>query len=360
MRKEIIQQVVESKLTNFNYQNINESFFEDLLHKSNSIYAHLMYSYFLIKNEKYSQSERVYNDIKNINISDSYNLSLFLMIEGLISYYFYEKNEGLNKLLESSNIDNSNKWAKLELFFAYRDSDPYIAWGYLEDAIKIDNKFNEAIYERVLYYDPVDNCGDIIREILTITPSYLNVHILNTLAYAYYNAFEVSNALTTIKQSLELEITDRALYLKGIINHDEMNYIDALKYFNKSLDLNLHQKDVLISKGWLLYDMDRIDEAEDVFLSVYSIDKDQLVYNQLIQFYLKIKNYSKALFYIEESIQNNGKNHMNEAYFIIYKSFKEDSRTVNSLIYDYRNSYLEEEVSWFLDVYDEYGGNFPH
>lgn len=343
-----IRQSIDTYLTD--NINIEEKYFENLLIDFDDDYVYLMYSYFLLKKNSVQKAEKIFN-IVGLR-TDEY--SHVLLIEALFLYYRdNEDQKAIEKLKQSISVDPSNKWSFLELFYLLVGKKDYEAFGYLEEAIKIDENFNEAIYARVLYYDSINNCSDVISEILKIPQTYINAYILNTLAFAYYNCFEVDNATKIAKASLEYEETDRAFYLLGTIASDNEDYTLALYNFNQSLEKNENQKDVLNSKAWALFDTNKFDEAEYIFLQVLQFDFDQESFNQIIQFYLETENFESVDLFIKESKLKNGKNYMNDTYKIIYLHLINDGK-FEFYLNEFMKTYSELEHSWFNDVFSQY------
>jgi tetratricopeptide (TPR) repeat protein len=328
---------------------VEPEYFSKLLKTNQTEYVYLMYAYYNIRLQNYSFAMELLSMVPQNTVQQS----LLLMVKGLIEIYHNNDQSFISLLHKSAEADKKNKWVRLELFYALQESKPYLAFGYLEEALKIDENFNEAVYERVKNYDPISNCGNIISEIMRMPQSYVDAEILNTLAYAFYNRFEVDNALKIVKGSLDKKETPDAYHLLGTIYVDNEELDSALLYFDKALGLDLDKKDTLVSKGWVLFDLGRIDEAKQIFFSLLKSDRSQELYNQVVQFCFKIRDFERALLLINESQVKNGINFMNEAYLIIYH-FLRRSSDVATLIEKYKSNYSHTEYQWLQNVVNEY------
>lgn len=283
--------------------------------------------------------------------------SFFLMVKSLVQ--INQDNE-IDLLIDSLDkclkIDNEriNKWLRLELFKLYEKKGiDYLAWGYLEDAILIDENFYEAILLRAHRLDLVTNCSDIIHQILQLPQTFVNADILNFLGNAYLNCNEIENALKIFNGSLEIRITEEAYYFIGYINHYNFeDYEKAMFYYDQSISLNNQFIDVLIEKAWLLYDMNEYQTSEALFKEIIRNHEQINVYNQITLFYIRTEKISEALNYIEESKSKFGVNHMNQGFELICLEKIKDDRYVNKY-HLYKKKYTIEELSWFKTLLSE-------
>jgi tetratricopeptide (TPR) repeat protein len=333
--------------------NISDQYFKDLLtlnYGELNIYIALHYVYFLLKKEMNAQAQY---EFEKIGKAEKY-ISFRLMIEGMIEHYILGNENGIQKLKESYNLDNSNKWVRLELFYVTLNTeDDYKAWGYLEEAIKIDRDYNEAIFRRLTYYDTIENCNQIISEILQFPQTYIDAEILNTLAFAYYNCFEIENSKKILRGSLDIEETGRALYLSGLIAQEEGDTERAIKYYDKSYAIE-PGSDVLSAKAWILFQMDKFDAAEDLLLRSLKLEQNEDNLHQIIEFYLKTKNLERVNFYIGQS-SIEVYDFMDDGYKII-RDYVFNLSDIKLLVKEYSLKYTEKEVAWLKEIYTQYAG----
>ncbi|MBF4485039.1 hypothetical protein [Flavobacterium sp. CSZ] len=283
--------------------------------------------------------------------------SFFLMVESLVQ--INQENEIdllIASLEECLTIDNlkKNKWLRLELFKLYEKKEiDYLAWGYLEDAILIDENFYEAILLRAYRLDLITNCSDIIYQILQLPQTFVNSDVLNFLGNTYLNCGEIENALKIFNGSLEMAITEEAYYFIGYINHYHLNdYEKAMLYYDKSISINSKFIDALMEKAWLLYDMEKYEASEALFKEIISNNEEINAYNQITLFYIRTEKISEALNYVEKSKSKFGINHMNKGFELICLEKIKDDKYVNEY-HLYKNKYSAEELSWFKTLLSE-------
>lgn len=280
--------------------------------------------------------------------------SFFLMVKSLIQINNETEIDQLIKLLENYLIldkERNNKWLRLELFKLYEKKEiDYLAWGYLEDAISIDENFYEAILLRSQRLDLITNCSEIIQQLLQLPQSYVNSDVLNFLGNAFLNCNEIDNALKIFNGSLESEITEEAYYFIGYINHYHLNdYKNAMVYYNKSISVNNKFIDVLMEKAWLLFDMKNFESSETLFKDIIDSHDEINSYNQITLFYLKTTKYKEASNYIDKSKGRFGENHMNQGLELVYLE-----KIKNDLYVDkyhlYKKKYSENQLLWFKNL----------
>jgi tetratricopeptide (TPR) repeat protein len=283
--------------------------------------------------------------------------SFFLMVKSLVQ--INQENEidlliaSLEELLIIDNL-KTNKWLRLELFKLYEKKEiDYLAWGYLEEAISIDENFYEAILLRAYRLDLITNCADIVYQILQLPQTFVNSDVLNFLGNAYLNCNEVENALKIFNGSLEIEVTEEAYYFIGYINHYYLDdYEKAIFYYDKSISINNLFIDVLVEKAWLLYDMSKYEDSETLFKKIISGHEEINVYNQITLFYIRTEKIDEALEYVEKSKIKFGVNHMNQGFELICLEKIKDDKYVNEY-HLYKKKYSVEELSWFKALLSE-------
>jgi tetratricopeptide (TPR) repeat protein len=322
------------------------SFFETEISKSNSSYLRLMEVYKYICNDKISIAKK---KIENIKLKDDcYLQSLLKMNIGLINIKEGKNEEGFKILNEAEKTDNSNKWLKLELFYYLKNKEPYKAWYYLEEAIKLDSKFYCAIIEYNSGLDSSHNCEEIIENLRKIPKTYNDPSLLNLLGVSQINCGQKDEGKISLENSLKVKETSNNTFSLGQYYHDvENDFLKAEKYYNKSIALNSNNTDAINAYSWLLFDKGEISKSEKLMLSLNELSSDQEIFNQIINFYIINKNLNEAKNQISKSKEVNDLNYMNEGYEIIVRILSNED--YKSLYSSYTTKYEEYDVTWLKD-----------
>jgi tetratricopeptide (TPR) repeat protein len=331
---------------------IEDDFFIKMINKypeNNLIKLHASY-YYLINN-KIEECVLIYNNIVKLDLND-YETGFYKLIEILLR----DDKEITKDLLSLNKTHPENKFCLLELFFALKDSDSnYLAWGFLEKAIELDPFFYEARLQLVLNYNSIDNSIDIINELLSFPQTFVDTRVLNKLAYAYYNCYEIENAYKIAEGSLKMEATAEAYYVLATIEHNEFNnFVLALDYYNLALQKDPLYLDCINSKAWLLFDMSKNDEAEELFKSIIDLDNTQFSYIQLIQFYFKIGNLEKISDFIKEIELKFGKDYISDSFKILYFMKTNSKDMLNQATKEFKKLYNEDQIKWLKEIIIEY------
>lgn len=327
---------------------VANEYFTALLANKPDDYVRMFYAYHLARNEEY---EAALMQLAGANRNK--NLSFYLMVEGYIEHYSNKSKGAIEKLLYSASLDKSNKWVRLELFSVYNDSEEYKAWGYLEEALKIDQNFNEAIYLRVFNYDTVTNRRQIISEIMTMPQTYIDAKILNLLACAFHNDHQSENALKILNGSLEKEETSYAYYLKGLIVNQAGDYEGAMECFDKSLSIE-SAADVLVAKAWLYDDLGKSGEVKKILdeLTDYETDIPSEIFREAIWLCFKNKYLDKAGELIDAARVANGADAMSEGYQLLLDHARKND--IQKQLKEYKGFYGELAVNWLKAVFEDY------
>lgn len=332
---------------------VSVNFFDEEIDKNKEIiYLKLMKVYHLIKTDELVQAKE---EFKRIEIDNVLNLdkALYYMDKGLISLSDGDRDDAIKNFeLSLLKEKNKNKWLRLELYFFYLGFEDYKAFGYLDEALNIDPYFNEAIVEKAIFLDTEYNCSEIIKLLERVSFSYKDSSALNHLGVAYYNCDEIDKSIDTLKESLAIDSNTENNYSLGYIYANEFSEFEmAKKYFNESLKHDSLNIDTINSFAWLYYSKKEYTLAEEKFIKAISIDSNQTVYNQIIQFYLSIGQFDKAKEKITESKSLNGKSFTNDGFSIVYKLLTKQDYTKD--IYNFKNSYGDFEEEWLKDIVNE-------
>ncbi|WP_299161486.1 hypothetical protein [uncultured Tenacibaculum sp.] len=339
-----------------NYE-LTYSFFEEEINKTKSVYIEIMLVCKYLCDEKIDQAKNIFSKIKLQEVNSPMLKSLLKMSEGLIKSKEGEHNSGIELLKESIDIDtlSQNKWVRLKLYLELKEKTPYEAWGYIEDAIKIDPNFYAALVEKSFGLDPSINHTEIIDLLNKIPSTYKDADCFNLLGVAYLNSESYEKAKLNIEQSINIKKTSDNLFSYANFYHQyEHNLNKAEKLYLESLSLDNSNQDARNSYGWLLFDLNRIEEAEKIFISMLDFSKDQEIFSQIIFFFLMSKNLEKAKLYVNISSKKNDSNYMNDGYFIMIKilekkEYKKDYTSFKKEYEDYEDKWFREQLTYLLE-----------
>jgi len=325
----------------------DEDYFSVMIDESPLVY--LIYIYYLIKNNK---TEKAISLFKKIEPNDDLK-SYYILIEALLEDI---KEVKIEKLYNSLDLKKDNIWTLIELYYILKDTDDlYKAFGYLDKSIEIEPDFYEARYEKILNLSSVDNCDIIIQEILSFPETYIDENILNTLAFAFFNCYNIENAEKILNRSLKIKETKEAFFLLGIISFDKYNDKQkALSCYEKSLELDENQLEVLTEKAWLLFEINREIEAEKIFLKLLDINQNNETFNQVIHFYFTINEYRKAYDFIKKSKEILGSNYLNDGYEILYYTLIKNNYLSQRFALEFKNKYSTFEIDWLKGLILEF------
>lgn len=330
---------------------IENSYFINLIDNGTEVekeYANLMYAYHLIKTEGVIKARLHFDSISGLKENE-----VTYMLQALLKHVDGDREEALVKFKKAYAYNSKNKWLNLELYYYFLENDDVMAWKYLEDAIQIDKNFSKALIAKAVYLDPVDNCEEIIKDLNRIPESYKDYQVSYLLGIAYLNHGDLTKSLELLQKSIAIKETSNAYLSLGVLFSD---YLDDTKeanyYFIKSLEIEPDNIFAINNYAWFLYNLGDTSGSETYFLSLLELNKDQEIYNQVIQFYLNIKDFKSAELKIQESVDENGINFMNDGFKIILKSLTGDEYI--NLNRDFKNNNGEFELDWLKSMIIKY------
>lgn len=185
---------------------VDDSYFEKQIAKATGDelkYLKLMYAYFSIKNGFIDKGSNMLDSI-DLDMSSGFLSSLMFMDKALIDDYNGEHNEAKKGFKYAVDLDTLkvNKWLRMELYFFYQESIDFRAFGYLEEALKIDDNFHLAKIEKSYQLDEEENCMEIIGLLENIPDSYQDSDAMNLLGAAYINCRNFEKAKDALNQSI--------------------------------------------------------------------------------------------------------------------------------------------------------------
>lgn len=277
---------------------VDDFTFKNLIATGNEkTYANLMYAYHLLKNGDTKKARLIINNIDNESKNDTRD-----MVKGLLELSIGERDKALVLFEKAYSYNPKNKWLNLELFYFHLEQDDISAWKHLENALKIDSGFSEALIAKALYLDPVENCEEIIRDLSKIPESYKDYQVSYLLGLANINLGNTPKSLQLLEKSISIKETSNTYLSLAVLHND---YIDdnakAKYFFKKSIEIDSNNIFAITAYAWFLHDSSDYINSETFFLKLLDIDRSQEVYNQVIQFYLSMQNFKNADQKIKES-----------------------------------------------------------
>src|SRR5690606_34529171 len=219
--------------------------------------------------------------------------------------------------------------------------------------LEIDKYFSEALIAKAVYLDPVDNSEEIIKDLNRIPESYNDYQVSYLLGIAYLNFGDISKSLELLKKSISINESSNAYLSLGVLYSDYLdNTKEANYYFNKSIEIDPVNIFAINNYAWFLYSLGHFTESETYFLNLLELNQDQEIYNQIIQFYINIKNYISAELKILESVDVNGVNFMNDGFKIVLNSLT--GSEYKNLSSEYKKKYGEFELDWLKSMIIKY------
>lgn len=325
--------------------NIKEEYFLTNLEKDDSELSHLFYIYWLIKKDEIKKARELFEKRTYLEEKGFKNFILALLSledKDLEKAQFYFDS--------AYKLNPENKWLNLELFFfKIAQNEDFEAFKFLENAIDIDPYFHEAIIERSLYYDPIDNCKEIIRDLEKIPETYVDFRAYYWLGTAYLNCLNFPKTSEYLQKSIAIQESSEAfLALANFYIQTENTDAKVIESFKRSIELDPNNSHAVSSFGWFLFDKGDTREAEEMLLNLLKQSSDQEIHNQIIQFYINLKNYTKAKKHIELSEQDNGENFMNQGYKILLASF--EGNPYQQMAKEFKLKYNDFELNWLKDL----------
>jgi len=334
----------DSIFTNTYYEDLQES---ELTDNQKDRYSFFISNYFSLR---VGRIEKVKESSWNENI-DKNLMSYYYFLKGFEEIKNDNDRNKIESLFEKALKEKEaevNKWLHLELYKFWYNENLEKSIYHLEKALEIDPKFNEAIILESFLLDPIDQCDLIINRLENLSKEYIDPRAMTWLGNAYMNCNQITKAQKIIEKSIQIKPSSDSYHTLGLLysdHYDVDNYKDLIiNSFEKSISLDIENTFAINDYAWFLFDINSIKEAEQHFLRLLEIDKDQEVYNQVIEFYFFIKEFNKADEYIQASKELNEINFMNLGYEILLLSLKNND--TSDLDRTFRASYSDFEIEW--------------
>lgn len=209
-----------------------------------------------------------------------------------------------------------------------KENDLKGAISYYDEALKIDPEFTDALLNRAIVYERLNNLDLAIADYSNIL-SYGSaqdtlVYFQRGLAYLdngeYYKALSDAEQLTSIHKN-----SWRSYFLLGLVKEQLSDLDGALAAFEEGLKLNSTNNDLLVNKATIHYYQKDYDEAS-LLLEKAELNNptEANIYNLRSMISFDTQNYQEAFDWVEKAITLN----VNEAYYYnnrgLYRLFLAD------------------------------------
>lgn len=262
----------------------------------------------------------------------------------------YKKASEYLKYAQKLDKEVNNKWIFLELFHAEKDDD--VAAKYLEKSLQIDPFFYYALLSKAYFVlDEVENCAEIINILDKVDLEQESVEVINHLGMAYYNCGNIEKSYGVFLQSVEVGKSGFAYNMLGNIAVSWNDLELAEKYYLENLKLNEHRDLALRALGWLYFRSGRYSVAETLFRELIVLEPTKESYEDVIMFYLKTNNFSKAREVIKERVVKHGNDSYSNAFLLIVDFFESKSDLED--LKQFCEGKNANFVSWFNNVLKE-------
>lgn len=209
-----------------------------------------------------------------------------------------------------------------------KENDLNGAIDYYAEALMIDPGFTDALLNRGLVYERLNNLDLAIADYSTILSNGSSrdtlVYFQRGLAYLdngeYYKALSDAEQLTNIHKN-----SWKSYFLLGLVKEQLSDFEGALAAFEKGLELNPTNNDLLVNKATIHYYQKDYDKAA-VLLEKAELNNptEANIYNLRSMISFDTQNYQEAFDWVEKAIKLNE----NEAYYYnnrgLYRLFLDD------------------------------------
>ena len=159
------------------------------------------------------------------------------------------------------------------------------------------------------------------------------------------DALKFANDFYLLSKKSEISIN----YL-GIINFKNKNYLDAINYFNRVLEINNNNYDALVNKGFALLEINNISEAKNTFYKAIEINpQNPIAYGNYAAALEEEANIEESKKYLLKAIKLNPKD---------YHSIHSLS-LLQLLTLDFLNGWKNYELRWYHSAFKNKYINIP-
>lgn len=176
-----------------------------------------------------------------------------------------------------------------------------------------------------------------------------NPIIMSNLAKAYYMVGDVQNSIKFYEEAASLEPTDDIYYSMGISYKQANNYEKAIEAYNKALELNPNNYNVLYNLAVLYKEQKKYDLSLNTAIRAEFINTDDEDIHSLLSSLFELKsNYKKAIIHLKKAHELNPKQYLyvyNQG--VLFSKLGENDNAINchKKVLEYNPKHVESIVN---------------
>lgn len=357
-QREIIPQEELNEIElNFYYEKIDDLFFDSLLIKyPNSDFLVGMKIYYLcLNNDEAIKAENFFDKYRK-NKTFKYGSFIYFGL-GVIELKKANLERSLKFFHNSLKINNSNKWAYLELYHYYYKNNFTKAISFLENAIKIDNSFYFAVIEYSNFLINENKINEAL-EYLNKLNSNKSDYLFYLKSYCYLKLENFNNAKENLISAIKIK-EDPLYYLSlGYVEqYGEKQNVVAKEYYLKAIKLNPNESNAYLRLGILYKELKELDSAYFYYTKALKLKESFDNYMDLIYICFNLEKYSEV-----EVLNNTSKLKFGikkEHYFwdILLYTNQKYSEKAQETINSFYKIFSNDDIIWLRNELNEWNIN---
>ncbi len=190
-----------------------------------------------------------------------------------------------------------------------KENDLKGASDFYTEALKIDPDFADALLNRGIIYEKLNNLDAAIADYSKIIEKESKI---DTIAYfqrglAYLDNGEFYKALNDAKKLTDINANSwKSYFLLGLVQEKLKENDEAIESFNTGLKLNPNNIDIVVNLATILYYKKEYDQVEQLLDKAETFNpKEPNIYNLRSMVAFEQKEYQKAKDWVEKAIELN-------------------------------------------------------
>ncbi|MFN3803251.1 MAG: tetratricopeptide repeat protein [Belliella pelovolcani] len=192
-----------------------------------------------------------------------------------------------------------------------KENDLKGASEYYSEALKIDPDFADALLNRGIIHERLNNLDAAIADYSKILEkgSLIDTTVYFQRGLAYLDNGEFYKALNDAQQLEKINSESwKTYFLLGLVYEKLKNNNAALKAFEKGLDLNPNNPDLVVNMATILFYQKSYDQAISLLEKAEQVnDKEPNIYNLRSMIAFDLQEYQKAYDWVSKAIQLNSR-----------------------------------------------------